>query len=144
MDGNVASTSSAADQVECMSVVNQFFRNLDLRDYAGIVALMAPDGEWHRQGKVLKAGQMVIDTLNERSPTMVIVHMLTNMFCETKGDTATVHCYMTAYRHDDGKPVDGAAPLSPPASMARIESQMVRLQGKWRVKKSSSTPIFKA
>lgn len=141
----VISTDSAAAQVECLAVVTRFYRNLDLRDYAGIVALMTPDGVWHRQGKVLHAGPEVIQTLEQRSPTMVIVHMLTNMFAEMQGaDTATVHGYMTAYRHDDGKPATGPSPLTGPASMARIEVQLKRHQGAWRIANSNSTGIFKA
>ncbi len=40
---------------DCAQILIRFFNEFDARHYGEMVALFAPDGVWHRQGRALRA-----------------------------------------------------------------------------------------
>ncbi len=89
----------------------RFFRALDDRDEATLVRLLAPGGVWHRQGAELRSEADIAAAMAERSPTMRIHHLLTNVFAEAHGaDEAVVTAYMLVVRHDFENAADRAFP----------------------------------
>lgn len=133
--------SSYAD---LQQLVHRFYHHLDERKYHDLVAMMRPDATWHRQGKVLRGRDQVLAALNERPPTLVIRHIITNTFLEHETDNdAQLIAYMTAYRYDDGKPAT-ARPLAidSPYRVLLIKKRFVRVDGQWWIAESAGTTEF--
>jgi hypothetical protein len=118
----------------CRNQVMGFFRDLDENDYEGLTARMAPDGVWHRQGKVLAGREAVRQALAQRSATMRIHHLITNLLADTVDDTRCVmRGYMLVVRHDAGKPLAGPAPLSGIENIRTTHVELTRRDGTWLV-----------
>jgi hypothetical protein len=77
---------------------------------------------------------------------MVSHHVITNLFYEPASDRhGKVTCYLTAYRHDDGKPLSGAAPLGPPAQVGFCYGEVSQARSKWRLSQLATVaPTFLA
>lgn len=74
--------------------------------------------------------------LEQRSETMVIHHVITNvLFEEADASRCRLVCYLTADRHDNGTHVTGPAPLSGPAQVGICRAQAARKSaaGGWRL-----------
>ena len=122
----------------------RFFRHLDDREYAALAALMLPDGEWHRQGAVLRGGAELQAALARRSPTMRIHHLLTNVFAEPDGTgAAEVTAYMLVVRHEPGAPLDGPAPLSGIENIRTVRGRLRKAEAGWRIERlGGDAPSF--
>lgn len=70
---------NSPDMKQCENQILLFFRYLDEQQYEALVALLAPDAVWHRQGKVLQGPSQVHAALMQRSLTMKIAHIITNL-----------------------------------------------------------------
>ena len=120
-----------------------FFYCLDERRYDDLVALFATDGIWHRQGKQLRGQAEIRQAMEARSATQRIRHVLTNAFIsELDGDRVTVRSYMTAYRHDDGKPAPSVPRIPGPLSMSLVTTVFGRNGNAWLIAEQTLTPEF--
>lgn len=119
---------------QCENQVMLFFRHLDERSYDALAALLAPDGIWRRQGKVLRGPQQVLNALQQRSPTMKITHIITNLVFD-KYDTqcCTMRGYMQVIRHEPGGPVQGPCPLQGIESIRNVQIQMHQVADSWLI-----------
>ncbi|MPT26383.1 MAG: nuclear transport factor 2 family protein [Achromobacter sp.] len=93
----------------CEAVVLAFFHALDTRRHPSAAALMAPDGTWLRQGRLLTGPAEVLAALEARPPQRTTCHVITNLrLLEHRGSQATVGYFLTAYDSDpqaqDGTP----------------------------------------
>ncbi len=136
----------AAYVMDPAQTVIRFFRALDDRDYATLAGLLAPDGEWHRQGAVLRNEADILAAMATRSATMRIHHLLTNVFAEPQsGDGAQVTAYMLVVRHDAKEAPSGASPLT---GIENIRTTRARLRSAgegWRiVHLAGEPPSFEA
>jgi hypothetical protein len=139
MGGYAGSFLSSADAVY---TVTRLYRHLDDRDYEGIAALMAPDGVWHRQGAQLTSKAQILEALSKRSSTLVIHHLLSNLFADLAADgTAQVTGYMLVVRHDSGTLITGPAPLSGVENIRTIHAKLVPTAEGWRIRSMTSDPI---
>jgi ketosteroid isomerase-like protein len=139
VSGYVGSFLSSA---EAVYTVTRFYRHLDDRDYEEITALMAPDGVWHRQGSKLSSKAQILEAMNKRSSTLVIHHLLSNMFADLVADgTAQVTGYMLVVRYDSGTPMTGPAPLSGVDNIRTIRAMLVPTAKGWRIQSMISDPI---
>ena len=127
-----------------MQVVVRFFRALDDRDYRALAGLLAPDGEWHRQGAVLRSEAEVLAAMAKRSPTMRIAHLLTNLFAVLQGeDEAEVTGYMLVVRHDSGAEPAGPSPMQGVENIRTIRARLHRTGEGWRVRRmTNDAPVF--
>ena len=127
---------------EAVHTVIRMYRRLDDRDYKGIAALMAPGGVWHRQGAALKGEAEILAAMAKRSPTLMIHHLLSNLFADIAADgTAMVTGYMLVVRYDSGSPVTGAAPFSGVENIRTIRVKLSPTPDGWRILNANTDPI---
>lgn len=127
----------------CENQVMLFFRHLDERQYEALAALIAPQGIWRRQGKVLTGPGQARAALAQRSPTMRIAHLITNLACELKNEhQCSVRGYMLVVRHDPGSAVAGPLPLKGIESIRDLQVSLERHDGKWLISELSAEDII--
>ena len=127
----------------CENQVMLFFRYLDERQYDALAALIAPQGVWRRQGKVLTGPEQAKAALAQRSPTMRIAHLITNLACKLQDDQrCTVGGYMLVVRHDPGAAIVGPLPLKGIESIRDLRVSLERRDGKWLISELSAEDII--
>jgi hypothetical protein len=133
-----------ATPLDPAQTVIRFFRALDDREYKMLAHLLAPDGEWHRQGAVLRNEDDIIAAMAARSPTMRIHHLFTNVFAVPKGaDEAEVTAYMLVVRHDSNDDPTGPSPLSGIENIRTMRGLLRQTPNGWRiVRMTGDTPSF--
>jgi hypothetical protein len=128
---------------DCADIINRFFTRLDERDYAGMQELVSPDLSWLRQGKLLRGRDDLMRALQARSPTYVIRHIVSNAVFDAQSvDRAEGGFYLTVVRYDDGRPVEGPAPLAGIALVSVYKARFALLAEGWRIAALSSTVAF--
>ena len=135
---------NSIDQQDCIATATQFFWHLDHNRYPELMALMTPDAVWFRQGLELTPGDEMLATLQRRSPTRRVVHLLSNLtvWSSVEGH-ARVTGYLTSYAHDPGVPINGPAPLGGPGSILALDIEMKRQDDRWFVDRSRTHPLFR-
>ena len=125
------------------------FDHLDERRYDALLTLMAPQAVWHRQGQRLQGHAQILAALQQRSDTQRIRYLVTNLLQRwATGDEAQFSHYMTALKFDDGKPHEpygpnaGPVTISGPFRMSLVTTQLVRLDGAWRVAEQAIVTEF--
>jgi hypothetical protein len=127
---------------EAVHTVIRMYRRLDDRDYKGIAALMAPGGVWNRQGTALASEAEILAAMAKRSPTLMIHHLLSNMFADVAADgTAAVTGYMLVVRYDNGTPLTAAAPYTGVENIRTIRAKLTPTEAGWRILNADSDPI---
>lgn len=112
----------------------RFFRYLDERRYDDLVSLLASQAVWHRQGRVLTGPQQVLTALEQRSPTMRIVHIITNLMADVLQDGhCTLRGYMLVVRHEPGSHASGPSPLEGIESIRTMVIKLERDDTQWRI-----------
>ena len=119
---------------DCTNQVMSFYRHLDERDYGALTALLAADATWYRQGKVLRGPGETLAALQQRSPTMHIAHLITNLVADRfDTDLCVMRGYMLVVRHDSGQAPSRPAPLTGIESIRTVHIQLVRNGGQWLI-----------
>lgn len=129
---------TAAQQLDCLKVVYEFFDALDMHDHARALALFAKDGVWERQGSALTGQATIGAALEQRAPQRRTFHAVCNPVVTLHAaDQATVRFYLMACeaRLDQ----DGAQPFAP-AGVRRCEDRLVHDGRAWRIARKSSQP----
>jgi len=122
------------DMKQCENQVMLFFRYLDECKYDALVALLAPDARWHRQGQVLEGPAQVHAALARRSPTMKIAHVITNLASDdSDAQHLSMQAYMLVVRHEPGRQVAGPVLLNGIESIRRLQIGMVQHAGRWMI-----------
>ncbi|WP_233233195.1 nuclear transport factor 2 family protein [Bordetella sp. LUAb4] len=125
----------AATLAVCHNQVMAFYRDLDEYRYEALADRLAPDGAWHRQGKVLTSRQAVLDALAPRSKTQRIHHLIVNLVADSQEeDRCRMRAYMLVVRHDSGGTPQGPAPLNGIENIRTIHIELVRVAGAWLIK----------
>ncbi|MCW8084177.1 nuclear transport factor 2 family protein [Sabulicella glaciei] len=134
----------AALLIGCQQAVHRFYAALDASDYAGVAASMAPEGSWHRQGKMLTGPDEVRAALAERPAGRVTAHLVQNLVVDLADERSATLRYMTlVYRHD-GEGGTGPAPLSQPLSISAHVDRLRREGDRWLAVERRSRRIFAA
>ncbi|MBI2317891.1 MAG: nuclear transport factor 2 family protein [Betaproteobacteria bacterium] len=131
---------------QCQKAVMAFFRCLDERDNAGLLARMHPEGVWLRQGKQLKGEEQILEALRARSETMRIHHVLTNVLVDVDigSGRASLSGYLLVFRHDGGEKLVGPAPLKGPSAIHACNAELRHLAGDWRIFRLENSATFLA
>lgn len=117
----------------------QFFRHLDNSDYDALAALL--DGEWHRQGKVLRTRDEVLEALSGRSATRRIHHLLTNVAGVEEADgSVALTAYMLVVQHDPGQTMEGPAPFTGFTNIRTVRARAKPTPDGWRLSWLKSDP----
>jgi len=127
----------------CENQALLFFRYLDDRQYDKLAALIAPQGIWRRQGKILTGPAQARAALATRSPTMRITHLITNLAGEMQDDRrCEVRGYMLIVRYDPGTAVVGPLPLKGVESIRDLRVNLERHDGQWLISELSVEDII--
>lgn len=131
---------------KCQKAIVAFYRCFDERDYSGLLARIHPDGVWLRQGKELKGERQIMEAMHARSKTLRIHHLLSNVLVEVdrESERAKLFAYLLTYRHDDGEPRIGPAPLKGPWGIYVCNAEPRPVAGDWRIYRLKNTPTFEA
>lgn len=126
-----------------VQLTHRFFYLLDTSDYDALLALMTEDSTWLRQGKSLRTHAVIREALEERPKTQRTLHVISNAFLEAAdAGEAKLVAYMTAYRHDDGRPASGPAKIDGPFRMSIVRTRFRRDGGGWLIAEQSVVPEF--
>jgi hypothetical protein len=118
---------------DCAQVLTRFFNHFDAWRYDAMAGLFAPDGVWHRMGKQLR-GSAIVETLNARSRTQVVRHVITNVQVDVTGETsAEFVLYVTAYQHDTGTKPTAPPKIRAPYLLLVVPGQMTKVGDDWRI-----------
>lgn len=119
------------------------FDHLDERRYDALLSLMAPQAVWHRQGQRLQGHAQILAALLQRSGTQRIRHLVSNLLqrSASSDEAQFSHC-MTALKFDDGQVHAGPVTISGPFSMSFVTTQLLRLDGAWRVAEQAIVTEF--
>lgn len=131
-----------AVEIECAKTTLTFFHLLDLRDGGGCAALIAVDGVWERQGKVLRGREAVSGALAERPTGRKTCHLVTNVVVTALGPReAKVDFCLLTFEGADSQ--DSAPPVGRPAGIRRCVDEMVLTDEGWRIARKSSAQVFR-
>lgn len=132
-----------SDMKQCENQVMLFFRHLDERHYDALAALLAPHAVWHRQGKVLKGPAEVHAALMQRSATMKIAHIITNLaFDESEPESCRMRAYMLVVRHEPSGEFSGPSPLKGIESIRNMHVKMTRVADQWLITELNGEDII--
>jgi hypothetical protein len=116
---------------DCERLLLRFYDAFDRGDYAGMAAMFAADGAWHRAGKVLARDQIVPELLR-RPADQRVRHVLTNVLVEAQdADRASLRCYLTAYRNPDVNRPPAQQRLRAPWLFLELTARLRRGDGEW-------------
>jgi ketosteroid isomerase-like protein len=132
-------------QVSCERLLVRLFHCLDARDYEGVAACFAEDSLWLRQGKELRGPGQVLKALQERTATIHVHHLLSNIDVRLSGENrAKSIAYMTVYRSDTGKPPVFPIKVQGPELVAVCTGELRRSADQWRVSRLATTITYTA
>ncbi|MFC7397399.1 nuclear transport factor 2 family protein [Chelatococcus sp. GCM10030263] len=116
------------------NLIVDFFYHLDTFGFEALVGCMAPDGEWHRQGKILRGHQMILAALAERGTDVRTAHLVTNFHIVSANATsAEARFYMVAYRYDGPISENEPAKLDLPFSIGLYSCRYARAGDSWTI-----------
>jgi hypothetical protein len=108
-----------------------------------MVALFAPDGVWHRQGRALRGPEAILAVLEQRSTTQTIRHVVTNVEVTVlDADTARSLLYVTAYQHDTGEQATAPPVIRSPSLLLTVPGELVRTDDGWKISSLTMTRVF--
>lgn len=135
-------TAADADRLE--ELILDFFMGLDTGDFEALVACMAPDGDWHRQGKVLRGRDTILKAMADRGSDVRTAHLVTNFqIVSASGDSASVRFYMAGHRFDGPVTKGEPAPMDVPFSIGLYECRCTRVGDAWKIGELRATPRFR-
>lgn len=120
--------------VELQQLVFRYFYCLDELDYEGMLRLLSPDIHWSRLGIESRGIDEVRASLQGRSTTRRIRHVLTNnVMLERQGDRARGICYITSYMFENHQPVTEPPRIRSPFLMNVLHCGFTRRPEGWRI-----------
>ena len=136
-------TSDHADRLDIERLIYRFFLFLDERRYADLSGLMAPDGVWHRQGKVLRGPGDVMDALKLRPGGATTRHLITNVVVDvTDSARAEATFYLAVFFHGADVPPKLPVPIELPRHISIFNAKLARGASGWSVADLSEIPTF--
>jgi len=134
--------------------IHRFFYHLDGRNTAGLLATLAEDAVWFRQGKRHAGVGAIERALATRSTTLFVRHAITNLFeldaaeTEASDDVLRAHdpewrrgqqvsrvfsYYLTGYTHDDGTPREAPCDDGHLHKLSWVRTRLVQRNERWLI-----------
>ena len=137
----VQDTLAIQGPADPVGTVLRFFRALDEREFDTLAPMLAPGGSWTRLGVELRSQAEIRAALADRSPTVRVHHLLTNVYAEPRGhDEAEVCGFLLVVRHDSGSEPTGPSPLTGIESIRTMRARLRRTDGGWRILRLKNDP----
>jgi len=138
------------DQIEnlkvtesCRDAICRFFYYLDEWRYDDMLRLMTKDAIWIRQGETLNGQLAIHAALNRRNAKQRIKHVITNLIVDQlQNRAASATSYLTSYKHDEARDIEGAAQISGPFRLLLIQTSFVEAGGQWLISKQVNVDQF--
>ncbi|MCW5643108.1 MAG: nuclear transport factor 2 family protein [Rhodoferax sp.] len=137
--------AARAIEWDCSQTLLRFYDRFDRWDYEGMLDLCTMDGVWQRAGKELRGRDAIVSELKQRSRTQTVRHVLTNILVSAVDPAhANASCYLTAYRHDDGRMGNDDVPpvISLPAMLVLVTAQMLHSPQGWQISRQTMRRVF--
>lgn len=139
----MAGLEHARRVIECQQAVYRNYMAMDNADYASVAAGFAPDGQWHRQGKVLTGPEAIRAELEKRPANRITAHLIHNPVVNDKGPASVRVLYLlVAYSHDPEAEAIPTAPIGPPLLIAQQEDQLQLTPTGWLIDVRRSKRLF--
>lgn len=144
MDIAVTDQQRRAIEWDCEQALLRFYRHLDRRDYDAVIRAFVESGSWNRMGELLPDRAAIAGRLAQRSDSLAIVHVLSNIVVEVWSATdAILYSYVTVYLHQFGdQPVEVPAPLRDPKSIWSLTSELVLEDARWKLRRHGGELIM--
>jgi uncharacterized protein (TIGR02246 family) len=131
----------------CAEVMARYALAVNTRDVAGFVALFTLDGEWNRPGGHSMRGhdeiRAYIDYALADPAQRTLRHVNGAALVDVTGpDTAASWSQTTVYDTPQGGPFP--VPLSGPDMVVEYRDQLVRVDGRWLIRRRDTTVVFAA
>ncbi len=128
---------------ECARVIALFFQYLDRNEFEALSKLMASNGTWSRQGKILKGAAMVFQELKQRPVGRITLHLVSNLIVDVIDESTTkATFYMTVLRHDGENKPSGPMPMGLPYSASIFQTRFTKEAEAWRIQHMSGQVVF--
>ena len=121
---------------ECERVFLEIARLTDHGPHNAIAQFFTEDGEFDRDGTVLRGRTALLDLYAKRSASLLTRHLVSNVMVSPFSNVqATCHAYATIYRL---RTADGSSPVPPvtcegPESIAEYQDQMIKTDDGWKI-----------
>lgn len=141
---NVTPEQRVIIEADAERLCHTLFLHLDESNYESLIALFAPDGVWHRQGKELRGHAMMRDALKARPKGYTTRHLVSNLIVTIADqDHAENSFYLTVYNGTGDGVSKEPLPITLPSGVGVYKQKLVRTGGAWRIAEMSSIGTFK-
>lgn len=111
----------------------RLFRLIDADDAAGVAALFAPHGAWHRRDGARVGRAAIIGEMEARPRGRHIEHLISNFILnKIEGGEAEV-MFRTLAFSDDHPHLDRPSQMNLPIALDAYEARLVEDRGTWRL-----------
>ncbi|MET4579211.1 hypothetical protein [Ottowia thiooxydans] len=118
--------------------LSRFYFCLDERKYTEMLELMDIDSIWHRQGKILRGHEQILQALQSRPESKKVRHIITNAFWDARSNsTCTAFAYQTVYLQVPSEPGLPAKPTHA-SKISAIKADMRHSDTGWSIMELSS------
>ncbi|MGD9942167.1 MAG: nuclear transport factor 2 family protein [Burkholderiaceae bacterium] len=135
----------AQAQADIQNVLSRLYAALDARAYDEVAGCFHPQGEWHRQGKLLYGHGEIVQALQQRSPTLVVHHLYGNcLFMPGTAGSVAVQYLLTVFQLESQDTAADRRIANPP-QIGFCDAQLTRVGAGWRIlSMKARTPTFTA
>lgn len=120
------------DERALEQLVLRFWRALDRRDYAAMLAMLTDDASWLRE-EWLVGQEAIGQSLEARPSDLQVRHLVTNIIVDPTPDGAEVTSLVTAFAASG--PEADILPSAAPALLADVDMAVVRAGFGWSIKR---------
>ena len=127
-------------------LLSRLYGALDERDYMSVARCFHPDGQWHRQGKLLRGRDAIVAELQQRSTSHIVHHLYSNCLFDCVGTSRLkVRFLLTAFLGYAVEPGIGATSLvATSPQMGFCDAEFLQEDGEWLLSlMAARTPTFK-
>jgi hypothetical protein len=135
--------AARAIEWDCAQLLTRFFNDFDLWRYDAMADAFAPDGVWHRMGKASQGRTAILETLNARSTTQAVRHVVSNIQIDVK-DAASAEflLYITAYQHDTGTKPTAPPKIRGPSLVLSVPGKLSKIGADWKIASMAMNRAF--
>ena len=116
-------------------LVSKFYHYLDERQYEQVASLFTDDGTWVRMGEQLDGKPRILEVMQQRSETLAIRHVLSNLVVDVKDDSSSrVAAYVTLYTHNAPDGLPDVPVLEQPLALWALAIDCARTGDDWKIR----------